>query len=271
MNASNTAPRPTIVLLVDDQRFVGTVVERLLATEADIELHCCEQPAEAVARANDIRPSVILQDLVMPGVDGLTLVARYRSNPATAETPVVVLSGNDCADSRAQALAAGAADYLVKLPARDALIACIRRYARRMPIVDDGSPVAVPAPDPVRQAPGGEPTIDLVVIAAYRQGALAGSPDFTTHLIDQFLLEADGRVAAIRSAAGQREMASVKSAAHGLKGSASIMGARRLSALCGQIEGRANTAARPSVVSALVAALDEELVRVREALAQERS
>ena len=126
---SPDAAGPILVLLVDDQRFVGLVVTRMLATEKDIELRCCESAADAVDLAVAIGPALILQDLLMPGIYGLTLLALYRTHPATAGTPVVVLSGNDDAETRTQAQAAGATDYLVKVPTKDDLIACIRRHA----------------------------------------------------------------------------------------------------------------------------------------------
>src|SRR5437660_5945349 len=55
--------RAICVLLVDDQRLVGAALERLLASDQGIELHCCYNAVDAVARANEIRPAVILQDL----------------------------------------------------------------------------------------------------------------------------------------------------------------------------------------------------------------
>ena len=121
--------RPISVLLVDDHRFVGNVLGRLLATEPDIALHCCYSAVDAIALANHINPTVILQDLILPDIDGLALVRMFRANEQTATTPVIVLSGNDDADSRDRARVEGANDYLVKLPPKDALIACIRRHA----------------------------------------------------------------------------------------------------------------------------------------------
>ncbi len=85
--------RQIVVLLVDDQAFVGAAVGRLLATEHDIGLHCCRNALDAIAVANQLNPTIILQDLVMPDIDGLTLVRLFRANPPTAETPVIVLSG----------------------------------------------------------------------------------------------------------------------------------------------------------------------------------
>src|SRR5579862_2459824 len=79
--------------------------------------------------ANETSPMLILQDLVMPDIDGLTMISAFRTNPRTANTPVAVLSGNDDVVTRAQALAAGAADNIVKLPPKSELIACIHSPA----------------------------------------------------------------------------------------------------------------------------------------------
>lgn len=128
-HASDAPPRVK-VLLVDDQRLTGVILKGLLASESDIEVHCCQEAADAVRLATEIQPAVILQDLIMPGLaDGLSMLDHYRAQAATAETPVVVLSANDDAVTRDRARAAGASDYLVKMPGKSVLIACIRRHA----------------------------------------------------------------------------------------------------------------------------------------------
>jgi len=83
------------VLLVDDQRMIGEVVRRFLEDQLDMAFHYCADPAEALVRANEVQPDVILQDLVMPKIDGLELVRQYRANLATSATPIIVLSGSD--------------------------------------------------------------------------------------------------------------------------------------------------------------------------------
>jgi PleD family two-component response regulator len=65
---------------------------QMLATEEDISFHYCQDPTRAIATANAIAPTVILQDLVMPEMDGLTLVRFMRANAATREVPLIVLS-----------------------------------------------------------------------------------------------------------------------------------------------------------------------------------
>jgi signal transduction histidine kinase/HPt (histidine-containing phosphotransfer) domain-containing protein len=119
-----------MVLLVDDQAMVCEAIRRALASEPDIDFHYCADAREALNVATQIRPTVILQDLVMPGIDGLTLVSQFRSNPATHETPIIVLSTNENPTVKGQAFGLGANDYLVKLPDRIELIARIRYHSR---------------------------------------------------------------------------------------------------------------------------------------------
>jgi sigma-B regulation protein RsbU (phosphoserine phosphatase) len=124
------AARPVTVLLVDDQAIVGEAVRRMLAPDADIVFHSCPDPSRAIETANAVQPTVILQDLVMPEVDGLTLVKFFRANPATRQTPMIVLSSKEEPVIKAQAFALGANDYLVKLPDRIELVARIRYHSR---------------------------------------------------------------------------------------------------------------------------------------------
>jgi PleD family two-component response regulator len=121
--------RQITVLLVDDQRIIGEAVRRLLVDEPDIRFDYCVHPEKAVSRANEIHPDVILQDMVMPDIDGPAMVRLFRANVATANTAIIVLSGSEDPESKLQAFAAGANDYVVKLPDKAELIATIRRHS----------------------------------------------------------------------------------------------------------------------------------------------
>ena len=241
------AGRPFVVLLVDDQEFIGAALRLLLRAELDMELHCCLSAAGAVALANAISPTIILQDLIMPDIDGMTLVHAFRTNPQTAGTPVVVLSANDDAETLARASAAGAKGYMVKLPPQASLIASLRRYAI-------GSP-------------GGAATLDVTVIDRFRD---AGVPAFALRLIDQFLIEAGASVRALKAAAAGGDGEALKTVAHGLKGRATAVGASRLGALCGQLEDEGAKAPAPDVMLALVAGIELEFALVQPALAGQR-
>ena len=119
-----------VVMLIDDQPIVGHAVKEMLAAEPDIRFHFCHEPLKAMELAGRLAPTVILQDLVMPEIDGLTLLKFFRANPATREIPMIVLSSKEEPVIKAQAFALGANDYVVKLPDRVELIARIRHHSR---------------------------------------------------------------------------------------------------------------------------------------------
>ncbi|MBP0495008.1 diguanylate cyclase [Roseomonas sp. SG15] len=128
--ASAPDQNPVMVLLVDDQLMIGEALRRILADHRDIDFHYCSDPTKAIATAKEVGPTVILQDLVMPGVNGLDLVRRYREDPATRDVPVIVLSTKEEPLIKSEAFSAGANDYLVKLPDRLELIARLRYHSR---------------------------------------------------------------------------------------------------------------------------------------------
>ncbi|MCG3122328.1 MAG: putative cyclic di-GMP phosphodiesterase [Phycisphaerales bacterium] len=119
-----------VVLLVDDQLIIAEALRRLLADVEGLEFHYCRVGADALHMADRTRPTVILQDLVMPDVDGLDLVRAYRNHEPTRLIPLVVLSAVDDPVIKAKAFVAGANDYLVKLPDPVELIARLRYHSR---------------------------------------------------------------------------------------------------------------------------------------------
>ncbi len=123
------ARHPITVLLVDDQPMIGEAVRRMLAGEEDIFLHYCQDPTEAIRRAMEVYPTVILLDLVMPEIDGLTLLRFFKANASTRLIPIVVLSTKEEPKTKAEAFGLGANDYLVKLPDRIELVARIRHHS----------------------------------------------------------------------------------------------------------------------------------------------
>ncbi|HTB62706.1 MAG TPA: SpoIIE family protein phosphatase [Opitutales bacterium] len=124
------SPRPIIVLMVDDQAMVGEAMRRMLAPEADIAFHFCSDPTKAMQAARDLQPTVILQDLVMPQIDGLQLVKFFRANPATRDVPMIVLSSREEPETKYQAFQLGANDYLVKFPDKLEVVARIRYHSQ---------------------------------------------------------------------------------------------------------------------------------------------
>ena len=117
------------VLIVDDQLIIVEAVRRMLAEHADIEYHHVTDPMLAADTAARVLPTVILQDLVMPNVDGFALIKAYRELEALRNVPVIVLSAKEDPKLKAHSFSVGANDYMVKLPDRLELVARVRYHS----------------------------------------------------------------------------------------------------------------------------------------------
>ncbi|WP_197985063.1 ATP-binding protein [Leptolyngbya sp. Cla-17] len=118
------------VLLVDDQATVNEAIHCMLETEANLTYHYCSRAEKALQIATEIAPTVILQDLILPDSDGMTMVKKFRANPVTCDVPIIMLSTNDNPQTKAEAFAIGVNDYLVKLPNQIELVARIRYHSQ---------------------------------------------------------------------------------------------------------------------------------------------
>ncbi|GAB2606142.1 DNA-binding response regulator [Paractinoplanes abujensis] len=126
------------VLLVDDERMVCAHLRTILSAGPGIEVAGeAYDGAEAVEAVVRLRPDLVLMDLRMPGVDGLTALDRIATLPAAPR--VVVLTTFDHDDYVLRALRAGAAGFLVKSTAPDDLVSLVRAAAGGATVL---SPVA---------------------------------------------------------------------------------------------------------------------------------
>ncbi|MDZ4754617.1 MAG: HD domain-containing protein [Phycisphaerae bacterium] len=119
------------IVIVDDQPMVAAAIHAALragGVSARLITHGSIDSACDVARR--AKPDLILQDLVLPSGNGMELLELYAADPELAHVPVLVLSANDDAQTKAEAFARGAADYLVKLPPSVELVARLRAHAR---------------------------------------------------------------------------------------------------------------------------------------------
>ncbi|MGZ5201044.1 MAG: diguanylate cyclase domain-containing protein [Telluria sp.] len=128
-NATPDAPSKVTVLLVDDQLIIVEAIRRMLAGQSDIELHYVTDANKALEKARALRPTVILQDLVVPGTDGFQVIRSYREDPELRKVPVIVLSAREDAKLKAHGFAVGANDYVVKLPDQLELLARVRYHS----------------------------------------------------------------------------------------------------------------------------------------------
>ncbi|ASQ93226.1 response regulator transcription factor [Streptomyces sp. 11-1-2] len=116
------------ILVVDDQQLVRMGLRMLFEQAQDIEIQCeADNGAEAVRLAERLTPDVVLMDLRMPGMDGLTATRRILA--ARPATRVVALTTFDDDDHLYPMLAAGACGFLVKDTPPTELLDAVRRAA----------------------------------------------------------------------------------------------------------------------------------------------
>ena len=128
---------PGTVLVVDDMPLNRSLIEAMLRGSATTVLQA-EDGERGVAMAHHHKPHVVLMDIRMPGIDGVTALARLRADPSLAATRVVALSASNLADDEAaqRRLFDG---YLRKPVSRQALFAeLLRLLPARTPAAPDG-------------------------------------------------------------------------------------------------------------------------------------
>ncbi|HVA48184.1 MAG TPA: response regulator [Pirellulales bacterium] len=125
------AVAPMRVLVVDDDRDT-TECMRLLIRHWGHDVHVANQGSTAIEQAPLIKPDVMLVDLGMPQIDGLTVARNVRLVPDLATTSLVALTGYADEGHRQQALKAGFDEFLVKPLRVEALQALLERVRARV-------------------------------------------------------------------------------------------------------------------------------------------
>ncbi len=122
------APGPTRILLVDDDPNLLVFLAGQLRSDG-FEVQTARDGQEALRRLEGAWPDILLIDLLMPRLDGLSLARQVK---ARADLPIIVLSAIDAGDSKAEALEEVAEDYITKPFHYPELRARITRVLRRV-------------------------------------------------------------------------------------------------------------------------------------------
>ncbi len=117
------------VLIVDDSRAGRETLEELLVGE-DYRLAFAENGPEALQKAEELTPDVILLDVMMPVMNGFDVCWKLRANPRLAEVPIIMVTALDDRDSRLHGILVGADDFVTKPFDRDELRARVRTITR---------------------------------------------------------------------------------------------------------------------------------------------
>jgi DNA-binding NarL/FixJ family response regulator len=119
------------IVLADDQTLVRAGFRSILSDEDDFEVVGeAANGADAVSRARELHPDVVLMDIRMPELDGLEATRRIVTDPRLAQVKVIILTTFDLDDYVYGALRAGASGFLVKDTEPAELIHAVRVVAR---------------------------------------------------------------------------------------------------------------------------------------------
>jgi two-component system cell cycle response regulator len=127
--------RRSTILIVDDEPLGRDTLEALLIAHG-YNLAFASSGPEALAKAAELTPDLVLLDVMMPGMDGFEVCRRLRADPLLNEVPVMMVTALDDRDSRLQGIEAGADDFVTKpfdpaeLRARVRTVTRLNRYRR---------------------------------------------------------------------------------------------------------------------------------------------
>ncbi|MHB8511252.1 MAG: response regulator [Actinomycetota bacterium] len=118
-----------VILLVEDEQSISSLVELYLRKEG-FEVEVCEDGALALDRIERLAPSLVVLDIMLPGMDGIEICRRLR---ASSSVPVIMLTARDADVDRIVGLELGADDYLTKPFNPRELVARVKAVLRRAP------------------------------------------------------------------------------------------------------------------------------------------
>jgi two-component system sensor histidine kinase/response regulator len=253
------ARRRAHALVVEDNTVNQMVAVRMLekfGVRADIAI----TGVGAIEACKRNPYDLILMDCAMPEMGGYAATRAIRDlerERGTGHTPVVAITANAMQGDREKCLDAGMDDYISKPFGLEQFRELLARWISSMP-----SPGAAIEASRVAQEPA---AIDASFLEDLRANPADGLTEFLTQLRGQFLREAGDRLAAINEAVLRGDSLNLKRAAHGLKGSSGVVGAKTMAALCAELERRAADE-QMNDVAPLAEELQCEFGRVRDEL-----
>ena len=226
------SPVPLRILLAEDHAINQTVALRLLERlgyGADV----VSDGRQALARGLDHAAyDVILMDVQMPEMDGLEASRAICARWAASEHPrIIAMTAEAMQGDRDKCLAAGMDDYIVKPVTLDQLAAAL---AKCRPLGAATAPEAAAAPRVENRGIAAGTAVDRDVLDQLREDL--GGTAALREVIRSFLDQTPSALSALRDAAARADVPSIRRAAHMIKGTSSILGARELSEQCAEIE-----------------------------------
>lgn len=125
------------IMIVEDEESIQELIKYNLQREGYLVPVCCENGESALESAVTYKPDLILLDLMLPGVDGLTVCKNLKADPVTKHIPIIMLTAKSEESDVVIGLELGADDYITKPFSPKILTARIRAVLRRIASLED--------------------------------------------------------------------------------------------------------------------------------------
>lgn len=122
---------PAKILIVEDDKVIRTVLEMSLHGAGFRHFESVGRGDDALRLAAATKPDLVLLDLMLPGLDGLSVARRIRENGQLADTRIIMVTARTEEEDIVRGLDAGADDYIPKPFSREVLLARVRAVLRR--------------------------------------------------------------------------------------------------------------------------------------------
>jgi PAS domain S-box-containing protein len=242
------------VLLVEDNELNQEVARQLLE-QAGCVVEIAGNGAVALERVQETRYDMVLMDLQMPVMDGISATRAIRKLPSLAELPIIAMTANVLETDRQRCLAIGMVDFVAKPFEPEALFATLARWTSKRAASPTGlialSPDQAALPAAIQRIAG------LDTVQGLRR--VMGKHDFYLGMLRKFAASQKQIVDALRSALAAGDLEAAERAAHTLKGTAGNIGAASLQASATALEAMIHQARPAAELAPHIEALATEL------------
>jgi two-component system sensor histidine kinase/response regulator len=214
------------VLLVEDN-FVNQKVAVRFLERLGCTVEVASNGAEGVAACQERQFDIVLMDLQMPVMDGMTATRKIRDWETSRHTPIIALTANAMTGDRELCEAAGMDGYLTKPIEVERLRSVLAKYGLEKPDAAIADGVAAAMPDQGSTAP-----VDLREFHSLTEGDQL----FAQELVAAFIASGEQQLDEMAAAVAQNDRAALAKAAHKFKGACANMHAKALKSLAERME-----------------------------------
>ncbi len=249
------------ILLVDDNEMNQQIGKELLE-DVGLRVDVAVNGQEAVEKVQQKNYSVVLMDMQMPVMDGITATLAIRKLPEFDKLPIIAMTANAMQQDRERCLDAGMNDHIAKPIEPSDLWAVLRKWLEPC----QSPPPAQIAKQGSRNSTAGIPYNIKGLDAKVGLGRMAEKQELYVSMLKKFAVNQESVVQQIQSALAENDQITAERLAHTLKGLSGNIGAHSLQELAGQLEAALQAHETAENLTVMLTEIAEQLAALIAAL-----